>query len=47
VIISQDRMLVEIYRRDNPARAQRLQQADDVLRLDSIGFSMTLAELYE
>lgn len=46
VLIAQDRPCVELLRReaDEPIR---LEHPSDVLTLDSIGFSMTLADLYE
>ncbi len=47
LLIAQDQMLVEIYTPGDFRQCQRLQQPDDLLRLDSIGFSMSLAELYE
>lgn len=47
VLIAQDRMSVEVYRRQAPGLPERLERADDVLRLESVGFSMTLRELYE
>ena len=47
VLIAQDRMHVEVYRRNTPEPCKRLQQAADVLRLESVDFSITLNELYD
>lgn len=47
VLIAQDRMRVEIYRPGDFTYSQRLERPEDMLLLDAIGFSMTLAELYE
>ena len=47
VLIAQDRMLVEVLRADNPGKPERLEKASDVMRLESIEFSITLRELYE
>jgi Uma2 family endonuclease len=46
VLIAQDRLLVEVYRRGAPAEPERLEGPEDVLRLESIGFGISLAELY-
>ena len=40
LLISQDRMLVEIYRHDNPATAEQLHQPHDMLQLKSIDFTI-------
>jgi len=47
VLIAQDRMLVEVLRADNPGKPERLEKASDVMRLESLEFSITLRELYE
>ena len=46
VLIAQDRPRVELLRRGEEAPTV-LERPSDVLVLDSLGFSMTLAELYE
>lgn len=47
VLIAQDRLRVEIYRRGAVDPCERLERADDLLRLESVGFVMMLGELYE
>ncbi len=47
VLIAQERMQVEVYRRHTPGLAQRLERVDDLLRLESVDFTITLGELYE
>lgn len=47
VLISQDRMLVELHSRGDGGNCLRLEGRDDLLRLESVGFSISLAELYE
>lgn len=47
ILIAQDKMQVEIYRRDNQHAARILDQADSVLKLESVGLTLTLADLYE
>ncbi|MEA3278863.1 MAG: Uma2 family endonuclease [Pseudomonadota bacterium] len=47
VLISQDRLQVEVYRRSAPGGAERLENAADVLRLQSVDLSIALSELYE
>ncbi|MGA7978720.1 MAG: Uma2 family endonuclease [Chromatiaceae bacterium] len=47
VLISQERMLVEVYRRHASEPSERLQLPTDVLRLDSLDCSIPLSELYE
>jgi len=46
VLISQDRMQVEVYH-PRESSGILLQEPQQVLRLPSVGFSITLAELYE
>jgi Uma2 family endonuclease len=46
-LIAQDRMHVELFRRDAAGVSERLEKPDDLLRLEAVDFSMTLAELYE
>ncbi len=46
-MIAQDKMQVEIYRRDNQYAAEILDQADSVLNLESVDLALTLADLYE
>jgi Uma2 family endonuclease len=45
LLIAQDRMPVEIYRRGQEA-PERLGEDADVLRLESVGFAMSLEALY-
>jgi hypothetical protein len=40
-------MQIEIYRRSSLHVALRLDQADAVLNLESVGLTMTLADVYE
>jgi len=47
VLISQDRMLVEVYLVRQRDRRLLLKDPGDSLVLESVGFSITLAELYE
>ncbi|WP_295403375.1 Uma2 family endonuclease [uncultured Thiocystis sp.] len=47
LLIAQGRMLVEIYTPGDFQHCRRLEQPDDLLCLDAIGFSMSLADLYE
>lgn len=47
LLIAQDRMLVEIYRPGDLSHCQRLDQPEDLLCLDALGFSMSLADLYD
>jgi len=46
ILIWQDRMRVELTRRDQPDTIV-LEKPDDMLVLDSVDFSFTLADLYE
>jgi Uma2 family endonuclease len=48
VIVERDRMLVDVYERGNKGfdSAISLQDAHDRLKLPSIGFEMTLADIY-
>ena len=46
-MISQDRMRVDVYRRNVLERSEQLQAGADVLRLESVDFAITLNELYE
>ena len=47
VLISQDRILVEVYSPRETRSCLRLERPDDLLRLESVDFSISLAELYE
>ena len=49
VLISQDAVLVEVYHRQDGTSwtYQAMHTSDDILRLESIGFSWTLGELYQ
>ena len=47
VLIAQDRMYVELYSANATEASQRLDRPDAVLLLDSVGFSISLADLYE
>jgi len=47
VLISQERMLVEVYSRGESGTCLRLERPDDLLRLESVDFSISLADLYE
>ncbi|MGA7979803.1 MAG: Uma2 family endonuclease [Chromatiaceae bacterium] len=47
VLIAQDRMQVEVYRRNAPEPPERLHRPTDVLRLESVDCSFALSELYE
>ena len=46
-LIAQDRMVVELYAAGCGAASQCLQRPDDTLHFESVGFSISLAELYE
>ena len=46
-LIAQDRMRVELYTTDGRSPRQCLKQPDDILHFQSVGFSISLAELYE
>ncbi|MGH8548369.1 MAG: Uma2 family endonuclease [Methylococcales bacterium] len=46
VLISQEEMSVEIYRREQPGIPEKLSKADEFLRLQSLDFQILLAELY-
>lgn len=46
VLIAQDKMQVDVYRRGDSERTACLQNAADILRLNAVDFSITLAELY-
>ena len=47
VLIAQDRIRVDAYRRNGQESSERLELAGDVLRLDSFDFTITLSDLYE
>jgi Uma2 family endonuclease len=47
VLIAQDRMQVEVFRRSSPAVPKRLERPQDLLRLPSLGFAVSLSEMYE
>ena len=47
LLIAQDRTQVDVLRRDAPLVPHRLSRADDLLRLESVDFSIRLGELYE
>ncbi|MEA3412416.1 MAG: Uma2 family endonuclease [Pseudomonadota bacterium] len=47
ILIAQDRMQVDAYRRNAFERAERLEVAEDKLMFESVEFSITLSELYE
>ena len=47
VLIAQDRMMVEVYSPRETRDCLRLERPDDLLRIDSVDFSISLAELYE
>jgi Uma2 family endonuclease len=46
VLVSQDRREVEVYRRDGPAWDLEVFVDPDTVRLESIDFELTLAEIY-
>jgi Uma2 family endonuclease len=46
VLIAQDRMQVELYAPGDYRNCQRYERPEEQLRLEAIGFSITLAELY-
>lgn len=46
-LIEQDRMLVTLLRRQHGWRREEFRNPDDLVSLDSIGCSLTLAEIYE
>jgi len=47
LLIAQDRMAVEVHDVKRPDQVVSLDRPEDVLRLKSVDFAMTLAELYE
>ena len=47
VLIAQDRMYVELYSANTAGASQCLQRPDEILHLESVGFAISLAELYE
>lgn len=47
VLIAQDRTRVEVYRRGSHTAPERLEGPQDVLRLESLGFTLSLSDLYE
>jgi Uma2 family endonuclease len=47
VLVAQDRVQVEVFRRSAPSSSERLASPQDVLRLDSVGFAIALSGLYE
>jgi Uma2 family endonuclease len=47
VLIAQDRMQVDVLRAENPGKLERLKKANDLIRLESVEFSITLGELYD
>lgn len=47
VLISQDVMRVDVYRRNVLECSEQLQAGGDMLRLESVDFAITLSELYE
>lgn len=46
VLIAQDKMHVDVYRRGDSERTACSQNAADVLQLNAVDFSITLADLY-
>ncbi|MGR9108306.1 MAG: Uma2 family endonuclease [Gammaproteobacteria bacterium] len=46
VLISQDEMVVEIYRSEQASIAERFDKPEDVLELKSVDFKIGLADLY-
>jgi len=48
ILVAQDRMQVDVYRRlDEQVSSECLRQADDLLRLESIDFTIALTQIYE
>ncbi len=47
ILIAQDKIHVEIYRRSSQQTAQILDQTNSILNLESVGLALTLADLYE
>jgi Uma2 family endonuclease len=47
VLIAQDCMRVEVFRRGPAAAPERLDSPQDLLRLESVDFTISLRELYE
>ena len=47
LLIAQDRMQVDLLRRESAEAPERLESAEDVIQLRSVNFSITLAELYD
>ncbi|MGB3761140.1 MAG: Uma2 family endonuclease [Rivularia sp. (in: cyanobacteria)] len=48
VLVSQDEIKVEVYRKDNQGNwLMQIMGKDDELHLDSIDFNLTMAEIYE
>ena len=47
ILIAQDRMRVEIFRRGAADAPEVLHAAEDVLRLESVGFTIALRDLYD
>lgn len=47
ILIAQDQMRVDVYRRNAYERTERLEAAEDVLRLESVDLAISLRELYE
>lgn len=46
VLISQEEMSVEIYRREQTGISEKINKPDDILRLQSVDFEIALRELY-
>ena len=47
VLVSQDEIKVEVYRRDNNNWTLETLDRDDNLQLDSVGLTLTMADIYE
>lgn len=47
ILIAQDRMQVDLLTAKNPAKPERLEKVSDIIRLESIDFSITLRDLYD
>jgi len=47
ILIAQDKMYVEIYRRSDPDLIEKLDKPESILRLESVDFALTLSDLYE
>jgi Uma2 family endonuclease len=49
VLVSQDEIKIEIYRKDTQGNwsVQTLQNSDDEVRLESVGLTLTMADIYE